>query len=100
MLLFKNGAFMQMLEGEKQTVLDLYDTISVDNRHKGVIKIMTGDIKERNFKDWSMGFCNMDKAADLPSLNDYTQEHITFKQFHQDSKNAYRFMLKFNALNN
>ena len=27
MLLYKNGSFMQMLEGDKQTVLDLYDTI-------------------------------------------------------------------------
>ena len=95
MLLYKNGSFMQMLEGDKQTVLDLYDTITVDNRHKGNITIMTGDIKKRNFKEWSMGFCNMDKVLDLPTLGDYIKENLTFHQFHEDSQNAYRFMVKF-----
>ena len=98
MLLYKSGSFMQMLEGDKKTVLDLYDTITVDNRHKGVITIMTGDIKERNFKDWSMGFCNMDKVLDAPALDDYVNDNLVFHQFHDDSQNAYRFMVKFNEV--
>lgn len=99
MLLYKDGCFMQMLEGEKQAVLDLYKTIVVDHRHKGVITIITGDIEKRNFKDWSMGFCNIDKAADLPKFNDYIEENLTLKQFNDDSKYAYQFMVKFNELN-
>jgi len=99
MLVYKDGSFMQMLEGDKKVVLDLYNTITVDNRHKGVITMMTGDIKERNFENWSMGFCNMDKEKDLPEFDDYLEKNLNLRLFHEDSKNAYRFMVKFNELN-
>lgn len=97
-LIYQDGSFMQMLEGDKQTVLDLYDEICVDNRHKGVLTMMTGDIKERNFEDWSMGFCNMDKEADLPKFGDYLHENLSLRKFQDDSQNAYRFMVKFSGL--
>lgn len=99
MLVYKDGSFMQMLEGDQQTVLDLYNTITVDNRHKGVITMMTGDIQERNFENWSMGFCNMDKERSFPGFSEYLEENLNLRKFHEDSKNAYRFMVKFNGLN-
>jgi len=76
MLLYKGGNFMQMLEGDRDTVLELYDTIKKDDRHKDVITVLTGDIKERNFEHWSMGFCNMDKAGDFPNYAEYIKEII------------------------
>ncbi|MFT4920362.1 MAG: hypothetical protein ACI8RU_002997 [Zhongshania aliphaticivorans] len=71
MLLYKGGNFMQMLEGEEQTVRELYATIRKDPRHHNVLTIITGSLKARNFKDWSMGFQNMDKIADLPNYKYY-----------------------------
>ena len=56
MLLYQEGTFMQMLEGEKKTVLHLYDKIQTDVRHKVIITMLQGDIEERNFQNWSMGF--------------------------------------------
>lgn len=99
MLLYQDGTFMQILEGDKQTVLDLYDAIKMDDRHKGVITMLTADIQEGNFQDWSMGFCNMDKTSEYDSYNDYIKENLTLKSFHKDTQDAYKFMLLFNKIN-
>lgn len=99
MLLYQNGTFMQMLEGEKQAVLDLYDKILKDDRHTGVHTVLTGDIAARNFEDWSMGFFNMDKAGEFPQYSDYINENLALKSFEPGSQDAYEFMMMFNNLN-
>ncbi|NLR90887.1 BLUF domain-containing protein [Flammeovirga sp. SR4] len=55
-LLLLNNTFIQVLEGEKEVVESLYNTISQDTRHEMVQLIYEGEIKERNFANWSMGF--------------------------------------------
>ena len=99
MLLYQDGTFMQMLEGEKKTVLNLYDKIQTDARHKGIITILQGNIAERNFQNWSMGFFNMDKTANHANYNDYIKDNITLKSFNSDSQDAYKFILLFNKIN-
>ena len=94
-LLYKDGSFMQMLEGEKQTVLELYRTIMSDERHKGLITVMRSDIKGRSFEDWSMGFASMDKVGDFPKYPDYIMEKLTSRSFQSDAQSAYRFMVRF-----
>lgn len=99
MLLYKGGNFMQMLEGEKAVVLELYETIRKDDRHKMVITVMTGDIARRNFEDWSMGFCNMDKVGSPQSYDDYIRDNLTLRAFQDDATAAYHFMLQFHETN-
>ena len=99
MLLYKGGNFMQMLEGEKQAVLELYDTIKKDSRHKDVTTIVTDEIDERNFENWSMGFHNMDKTGSLPKYDDYIKANLTLRSFQSDAQKAYRFMVFFNEAN-
>jgi len=99
MLLYQSGIFMQMLEGDKQVVLDLYDDIKKDDRHTGFHTVLAGDIKERNFEDWSMGFFNMDKAGEFPKYSDYIKENLALRSFEADSQDAYEFMLMFNKIN-
>ena len=98
MLLYQNGTFMQMLEGEKQIVLDLYDKISNDDRHTGIHTVLSGEIKERNFQDWSMGFFNMDKAGEFPKYSEYIEENLTLRSFEAGSQDAYDFMVLFNKI--
>ncbi len=90
---------MQMLEGEKKAVLELYDTIEMDERHKNVITVITGDIKKRNFENWTMGFCNMNKAGDFPRYDMYIKENLSLRSFQDDSQFAYRFITQFNEMN-
>ena len=99
MLLYQKGTFMQMLEGEKQVVIDLYDDIKKDERHTGFHIVLTGDIEERNFEDWSMGFYNMDKAGEFPEYSDYIKDNLALKSFAADSKGAVEFILMFNEIN-
>lgn len=98
MLLYKGGNFMQMLEGEKNIVLELYAIIQNDERHKDVTTILTEDIKSRNFDNWSMGFLNMDAVGNYPKYSKYIQTKLNPEAFHEDSRDAYDFIVSFNDL--
>lgn len=56
MLLFHQGSFIQALEGPKYAVEDLYNKISEDTRHTETRVLFRGELEERNFESWSMGF--------------------------------------------
>lgn len=90
---------MQMLEGEEQTVAELYGTIISDERHTGVMTMLTGNISERNFVDWSMGFFHMEKTGEFPKYDDYFRENVTLRDFKEDSQDAFRFITMFKDIN-
>jgi hypothetical protein len=55
-LLYRDCAFMQMLEGEEDAVRGLFSSISVDRRHQDVNLMWTDQAELRRFADWSMAF--------------------------------------------
>ncbi|MEZ6002540.1 MAG: BLUF domain-containing protein [Planctomycetota bacterium] len=59
MLLYHEGNFLQILEGRKEDVYEVFDRISKDPRHKDVIRLIEDEIETRSFPDWSMGFCEL-----------------------------------------
>jgi hypothetical protein len=56
MLLYKNRKFMQVLEGERDTVLGLKERIAADSRHCGLVVLLDSEKPERDFEEWSMAF--------------------------------------------
>ena len=56
LLLYNGGNILQILEGDEEKVMNLYEHIEKDERHNGLIKTVSGFCDERNFPDWSMGF--------------------------------------------
>ena len=62
MLLYYDGNFIQVLEGEQTSVLELFDAIKEDPRHHHVMKILDGFRDEKKFPDWSMGFYTMNEG--------------------------------------
>ena len=56
LLLYYEGSILQVLEGDKETVMNLYEKISQDNRHCRIMKMIEGTSEQRSFPDWSMGF--------------------------------------------
>lgn len=56
MLLFHEGSFIQALEGPKEQVEMLYEKIGNDDRHSETRVLFRGDVPERAFDNWSMGF--------------------------------------------
>ena len=59
MLVYLNGKFLQLLEGRKEVIFDLYDKISKDSRHQKSTIILEEPIQKRNFENWFMGFAQI-----------------------------------------
>lgn len=62
MLLFKDGAFLQVLEGEADDVDEIYASITLDDRNAGNYMVEREEIVERNFTQWSMGFKDLTRS--------------------------------------
>lgn len=68
MLLYKDGNFMQALEGDERTVRALEARIAADRRHQGMVTLHSGHTSERQFSEWTMGFYDLNApAGDLPA---------------------------------
>ena len=62
MLCFSDDLFIQALEGGRDEVCSLYNTIVRDNRHAHVIILCYEEIRERRFGGWTMGQVNIAKV--------------------------------------
>ena len=73
MLLFQNGSFFQVLEGERTVVVALFEKIAADKRHTRVTKVILEPIEERAFGAWTMGYPRISarELAEIPGLNDF-----------------------------
>ena len=65
-LCFTNDVFIQVLEGGRDEVCDLYNKIVGDARHRDVRLLVYGEISERRFSNWTMG--QVDIARVNPGL--------------------------------
>ena len=60
-LCFSEGIFLQVLEGGRNAVNQLYNRIAGDARHTDVVLLNYDEIEERRFAGWSMGQVNMQR---------------------------------------
>lgn len=60
-LCFSSGTFLQVLEGGRLAVSQLYNRIANDARHHDVALLSYQEINERNFACWSMGQVNLSR---------------------------------------
>lgn len=95
LLLFVEGNFMQVLEGSREHVLQLYENIKIDSRHTNLITMLSETITERMFPDWSLAFrtlepselesrCNHHSLLDLTTLHEQdasNKVYILIKSF-------------------
>lgn len=76
MLLYCEGNFFQVLEGEEDAVLSVYESIKKDARHSDMVKIIEEGIPERAFGDWSMGLMTATRKEledEVEGFNDFFQ---------------------------
>jgi hypothetical protein len=73
MLLFIEGSFFQVLEGDQASVEQVYGVIARDTRHDRVTRIISEPIAHRSFADWTMGFTSVARtdAQRLVGENDF-----------------------------
>ncbi len=55
-MLFSDGCFAQILEGEGEDLNTLFPSIQADPRHEGVTVLQRGQISERAFGGWDMSY--------------------------------------------
>lgn len=87
MLLYKDGNFIQAIEGEEATVRQLFARISADPRHRGTEVVIDEEIPERTFADWSMGFRNLADAETqaLPGFTRVMNHAMQFENLKNDT---------------
>jgi len=76
MLLYVDGSFFQVLEGEEATLEALYQKIVADPRHARVTRIIQEPIARRDFGQWTMGFVDAttNGATPLEGFDDFFGE--------------------------
>lgn len=62
MLVFDSRNFLQVLEGDRQLLSDLYGRFVRDSRHRRLLILCAEPIAQRLFSDWSMGFAAADES--------------------------------------
>lgn len=80
LLLYLNGQFMQIIEGEKENIQALYRVICQDSRHQKVVLLEEGEQKGRNFPDWAMGFkaVSGDQNLAMPAFINLNENELFF----------------------
>lgn len=63
MLLYKEGNFLQILEGEEPDVKFIFEKIKKDPRHTDIIIIFEGVSEAREFGNWQMAFLNLENES-------------------------------------
>lgn len=96
MLLFKGGNFLQVLEGDREKVMTLFDKIVRDSRHHRVTVLFKGESEQRDFPDWSMGFHDLDSpdTKKIPGFSDFLRTTLTTSDF-TDMRRAKKLLLLF-----
>ena len=78
-LCFSEDVFIQVLEGGRDEVCELYNTIVRDERHRDVVVLHYEEVSERRFAGWTMGQVNLAKVnaslllkyCEMPVLDPY-----------------------------
>jgi hypothetical protein len=97
MLLFIEGSFFQVLEGDATAVDALYSSIATDTRHDRVTRIIREPIARRSFSDWTMGFATLgrDDVHQLIGENDFFTGARCLEQI--DAGRAKKLLIAFGA---
>jgi len=93
MLLYGEGTFIQVLEGDERTLENAYQTIKADGRHKNIIKMAEGIIDKPNFPEWSMGFKSA-SAQELAELGGFTDPKSLRQMWNQKETSTILGMMK------
>jgi hypothetical protein len=84
-LLFSDGSFFQVLEGEASAVDELYITISRDPRHSRAVTIIREPIARRTFGEWTMGSAELSQrdVIETAGMNNFLGQGSLLHQLDQ-----------------
>lgn len=95
MLLYKDGNFMQMLEGPPAVLKRRFLAIRLDHRHDSVVTLDEQVTEARRFSEWSMAFWNLNtiNPDSIPGYADFADIPLIAPEFKSEPARAYELML-------
>ena len=82
-LIYADGNFFQVLEGEKETIKTLFERIKKDKRHYNLIKMLDKDVNDGSFSKYHSSFTVISNQKGYTELQkflkkekDYNPEHF------------------------
>ena len=75
MLLYRDGVYLQFLEGRRSDIDELLSRLEKDSRHQDIRIIQEGSLSERMFPDWSMAYKNLAglRSTQIPGYSEALQ---------------------------
>jgi hypothetical protein len=97
MLLFEDGTFLQVLEGEEEVVERTYQRIAHDPRHNKILLIARFELEQRSFHDWEMCYFDASggKLLDLPGYSGFLNKKTVELETLEDGDKAREVLLNF-----
>lgn len=97
MLLYKDGRFIQLLEGHEEQVRDSFERIRQDDRHTAVELLWLRYAQYRDFPDWTMGFLNADEVDPeaLKGFSPFLERDLRYERFIQNSTEVHEMLQAF-----
>jgi len=93
MLLYKDGLFMQAIEGQRENVETLMGKIKADPRHHRIHVVLQENESEREFEGWTMGFKCLDVlTAHEPGYDDFLNVSLGSEFFREEPSAALRLL--------
>ena len=91
-LFFKQGNFLQYMEGSENAITQLFDKIKADKRHKNIHVIELGQAPNRLFGHWKMHCINLDSVNDMDDIDDISPLLGYFETAQFDSASVPRLL--------
>lgn len=97
MLLYSEGVFIQVLEGDENIITELYRRIVTDPRHHTPLLMTRGTLDKRQFPDWRMGFRKLTRkqVAVRSGITDFLSPDFDCKQFLDNPSVPHKLLLSF-----
>lgn len=96
-LIYRDGYFMQLIEGDRESVRHVMEHVKRDPRHEQLRIVIEGYKQRRIFSEWSMGFSNLDRPRDEPDFSAWGQRHLTFFDLAEDAHTCYNYIRAFGS---
>ncbi|AFL74487.1 EAL domain-containing protein [Thiocystis violascens] len=91
-LLYQDGLFMQMLEGQREVVSALMDEVKADPRHRDVRIVIEGPARQRVFLDWGMAVHDLTPGANEPDFTLWPGRRLSFRDLAEDARTCYIYL--------
>ena len=99
MLVYRDGNFMQAIEGEEQTIHKLQEKIKRDPRHGGLITLLTQRIETRQFPSGAWAFRNLADPTlrEVPGYSEFLNTPLDEPGFTAIPTRAQKLLLSFKS---